>query len=125
GGAGQADGVPGATDAGAAADAEAGDAWLERLLRLGTRERRRELGEYLEQTAGSLLRRPGAIDAQASLFDQGLDSLLAIDLRGALERRFAQGFDSTLLFDHPSVAALTEFLLGALAERAPRAVPEA
>ncbi|MGN4078088.1 KR domain-containing protein, partial [Burkholderia gladioli] len=62
GGAGQADGVPGATDAGAAADAEAGDAWLERLLRLGTLERRRELGEYLEQTAGSLLRRPGAID---------------------------------------------------------------
>ncbi|WP_186029904.1 SDR family NAD(P)-dependent oxidoreductase [Burkholderia gladioli] len=127
GGAGQADGVAGATDAGAgaAADAEAGDAWLERLLRLGTRERRRELGEYLEQTAGSLLRRPGAIDAQASLFDQGLDSLLAIDLRGSLERRFSQGFDSTLLFDHPSVAALTEFLLGALAERAPRAVPAA
>ncbi|ABI91465.1 methyltransferase domain protein [Burkholderia ambifaria AMMD] len=120
GGATQATGAGGVTG-GAAADAEAGDAWLDRLLRVSTRERRRELGEYLEQTAGSLLRRPGAIDGQASLFDQGLDSLLAIDLRGTLERRFEQRFESTLLFDHPSVAALTEFLLGALAEQVPRA----
>ncbi|OJB53036.1 SDR family NAD(P)-dependent oxidoreductase [Burkholderia ubonensis] len=101
--------------------AEAGDAWLARLLRMSVRERRRHLGDYLAQTAGALLKRPGAIDAQASLFDQGLDSLLAIDLRGTLERRFGQRFESTLLFDQPSVAALTDFLLGALAEQAPRA----
>lgn len=105
-------------------DEEGGASWLEQLLRMSTRERRRHVSDYLQRTTGTLLMRPGTIDVETSLFDQGLDSLLAIDLRTMLERRFARTFESTLLFDRPSVEALTDFLLDVLAAHAPQA-PEA
>jgi acyl carrier protein len=46
----------------------------------------------------------------APLSEAGLDSLLAVELRNVLAKSLGMGLSATLLFDHPSVEALSEFL---------------
>ncbi|MGB0129927.1 MAG: acyl carrier protein, partial [Rhodocyclaceae bacterium] len=55
----------------------------------------------------------------------GLDSLMAVELRNLLGKTVAETLPATVTFDHPSVAALVEFLAsGTLAaELAPAAAP--
>ena len=53
---------------------------------------------------------PGAIDETQGLFDMGLDSLMAIDLKTRLEIGVGQSLPSTLTFNYPTVTALTGFL---------------
>lgn len=48
------------------------------------------------------------------LSDAGLDSLGAIDLKNRLATGLGTALPSTLVFDHPSVAALAEYLTTAL-----------
>lgn len=98
------------------ADAEPKD-FVARLHEMSVPQRRRHLEAYLQRIVTGLLKYPGTIEAQSSLFDHGLDSLLAIDLRGMLEKDFLQKFESTLLFDYPSIATLAEFLLKSLPGR--------
>jgi acyl carrier protein len=55
------------------------------------------------------------------LFDLGLDSMTAVELKVALESRLGLVLPSTLLFDHPTVDAITMYLAqdvggGALAD---------
>jgi acyl carrier protein len=50
------------------------------------------------------------VDTSLSLFDAGLDSLGAVELRNILSKHFNRRFDSTLLFDHPTIEALVRFL---------------
>jgi acyl carrier protein len=51
------------------------------------------------------------------LMEAGLDSLAAVELHQALEHRFGQDLPSTVIFDHPTVAALAR-LVAVLVERA-------
>jgi len=55
-----------------------------------------------------------AIDPRTPLGDLGLDSLLAVELRNTLGRALGRTLPATLLFDHPSLDALTDFLLAEL-----------
>jgi len=60
------------------------------------------------------------IDIDLPLQRMGLDSLLAVDLRNRLTQALPSGVrvPATLVFDHPSVVAITDYLeveLGALA----------
>lgn len=60
-----------------------------------------------------LLRRRG-------LFEQGLDSLTAVELRGRLEAEFRVVLPASVVFEHPTVAALTAYLTdGPLGETRP------
>jgi NAD(P)-dependent dehydrogenase (short-subunit alcohol dehydrogenase family) len=52
----------------------------------------------------------GAIEARARLFDLGLDSLSALEVRDALETSLDRRLHATLLFDHPTVEALVDHL---------------
>jgi acyl transferase domain-containing protein/NADP-dependent 3-hydroxy acid dehydrogenase YdfG/acyl carrier protein len=52
-----------------------------------------------------------AIDDRQPLGELGLDSLLAIELRNTLASALGRTLPATLLFDHPSVAQLTDALL--------------
>lgn len=54
------------------------------------------------------------LDPAAPLKDAGLDSLMAVELRNVLTRSLATPLPATLLFDYPSLDALTEFLMAAL-----------
>jgi NAD(P)-dependent dehydrogenase (short-subunit alcohol dehydrogenase family)/acyl carrier protein len=51
------------------------------------------------------------IDPRTPLGDLGLDSLLAVELRNTLGRALAASLPATLLFDYPSIEALTDYLL--------------
>ena len=52
-----------------------------------------------------------AIAPRTALKDVGLDSLMAVELRNVLTRSLGKSLPATLLFDYPSLDALSEFLL--------------
>jgi hypothetical protein len=52
-----------------------------------------------------------AIDPETPLGDLGLDSLLAVELRNTLSRALAKPMPASLLFDYPTLNALTGHLL--------------
>jgi NAD(P)-dependent dehydrogenase (short-subunit alcohol dehydrogenase family)/acyl carrier protein len=51
------------------------------------------------------------IDPRTPLGDLGLDSLLAVELRNTLSGALSVSLPATLLFDYPSIGALTDYLL--------------
>jgi hypothetical protein len=91
-------------------------------------ERAELLREFVRREVMQVLRRP-ADDPPGlhdRLMDLGIDSLMAVQLRGQLGTGLglAQQLPATLMFDHPSIAALAEVLAGHLdgaAEPAARA----
>ena len=86
-------------------------------------ERRTILLDYAHRKVAAVLRlRPGRqVPADQGLFDHGLDSLMAMELKSQLETELGKPLPPTLVFDHPSVAAIAEFLqrqIGPVAEPA-------
>jgi len=75
-------------------------------------EERRELIEthVREQVARVLgMADPQAIDASRGLFEMGMDSLMSVELKGRLEKVVGQALPSTLTFNYPTIADLTEY----------------
>jgi phthiocerol/phenolphthiocerol synthesis type-I polyketide synthase D len=75
-----------------------------------------------EQIAQALgIADPGSIGRRQRLFDLGIDSLLAVELRSRLAHGLRQPLPATLLFDHPHLEALVRHLAGRLPGMAPAA----
>ncbi|MGE5272136.1 MAG: SDR family NAD(P)-dependent oxidoreductase, partial [Thiohalocapsa sp.] len=55
------------------------------------------------------------LERERPLAELGLDSLMAVELRNALGRLTGRVLPTSLVFDHPSAVALTQFLAGELA----------
>ncbi|HAC16557.1 MAG TPA: hypothetical protein DCE78_11525 [Bacteroidetes bacterium] len=69
----------------------------------------RKLGEILTQ---ALRMRPGQeIDPRERLFDLGVDSLIAVELRNRLQSELGTPISSTLLFDYPTIESLVDYIL--------------
>jgi myxalamid-type polyketide synthase MxaB len=51
------------------------------------------------------------IEPRQRLFDLGLDSLVAVELKNWFERDLGKSLRSTLIFDYPTVEALVEYLV--------------
>ncbi|MCX4246642.1 type I polyketide synthase [Paraliomyxa miuraensis] len=54
---------------------------------------------------------PGAVDATRGFAAQGLDSLMAVQLRSRLQRALGLTLSTTVAFDHPTVERLVEHVL--------------
>ena len=76
-------------------------------------EERRELlvNHIRKQIAKVLgLSVPEKIGLRESLFDLGIDSLMAVDLRNNLESNLGHSVSSTVLFDYPTLEELVDYL---------------
>ncbi|HEX4448761.1 MAG TPA: SDR family NAD(P)-dependent oxidoreductase, partial [Polyangiaceae bacterium] len=81
-----------------------------------------------ERALGALGLDPArAIDPETPLGELGLDSLLAVELRNTLSTALARPMPATLLFDYPTLDALTGYILknalGVVDDEAPAHVP--
>jgi myxalamid-type polyketide synthase MxaB len=85
----------------------------QQLHDLPEKERRSALEAYLRSTITAILGLPATtpIDPQTRLFDFGFDSLMAVEMKNKLEAGLACRLRSTVLFDYPTLSALTPYLL--------------
>jgi acyl transferase domain-containing protein/NADP-dependent 3-hydroxy acid dehydrogenase YdfG/acyl carrier protein len=93
------------------------DSWS-RIAALPAADRNRALLDLVCGTAAVVLghERRDAIDPRKGFIELGFDSLTAIELRNKLESLTERRLPATLIFDHPSAAALAEFLGDGLAD---------
>lgn len=87
---------------------------LAACLQAASSEERRSLlrGWFKERAARTMgLAGPEDVSTSRSLLEQGFDSLMAVDLRNAAAEALRRPLPATLLFDHPTIDALTECLL--------------
>jgi myxalamid-type polyketide synthase MxaE and MxaD len=54
---------------------------------------------------------PETVDIDQGLFEMGMDSLMSVELKGRVELAVGKRLPSTLTFNYPNVAALTDYLL--------------
>ncbi|MEV5989696.1 SDR family NAD(P)-dependent oxidoreductase, partial [Streptomyces sp. NPDC052051] len=100
-----------------------------RLSALPVEERRAAVLDLVRSRAASVLghRDASAVDPEQGLLDLGFDSLMAVEFRNQLGALTGLRLPTTLVFDHPSAAAVAERLTALLApetEDAPPALAE-
>ncbi|MDZ8033647.1 type I polyketide synthase [Nostoc sp. DedSLP04] len=95
-----------------AADQRYKDQLLQQLQTAPIEERRELLRAYLQSEIAKVLglSNPQQVEPQQRLFDLGLDSLTAVELRNRLQTNLGYTMRSTLLFDYPTLAALLDYL---------------
>ncbi|WP_370949356.1 SDR family NAD(P)-dependent oxidoreductase [Amycolatopsis sp. cg5] len=93
---------------------ERDDSLAERLAGLPEAERaERVLALVREETARALgLRSTESVRPDQPIRELGMDSLTAVELRNRIGARIDSRLPATLLFDHPTPARLSEYLLG-------------
>ena len=91
----------------------------DRLSGLTQAERRTEVQGLVQRHVARVMRLPSSAPPPGvndRLMNIGVDSLMAVELRGSLVRALEGAVDlpSTLIFDHPTIAAIALHLLNAL-----------
>lgn len=105
----------GAAQAAEGADGVAAPRTADSLAGLPPDELRRRVLEVVGADVASEMRLAAtALDVDRSLVEQGLDSVMTIIVRRRLEKRFGRRLPSTLLWHHPSVAAIADHLVDQL-----------
>ncbi|SCF06779.1 Acyl transferase domain-containing protein [Micromonospora chokoriensis] len=95
----------------------------ERLADLSGDERRQAVLDLVRSGVGVVLGHPTntTFDADRSFQELGFDSMTAVELRHRLSAMTGVRLPTTVVFDHPTLAALTDHLLSRLT---PTAAPE-
>ena len=75
-------------------------------------ERAAAITSFVAEQVAHVLRLESAddVDPEAGFFDLGMDSLTSVELKNRLQRELACSLPTTVVFDFPSVEALTRFL---------------
>jgi acyl transferase domain-containing protein/ubiquinone/menaquinone biosynthesis C-methylase UbiE/acyl carrier protein len=88
------------------------------LLALPSHERVHWLEKYLRREIAAVLGLPangtldtGTLDTRTRLFDVGMDSLMAVELKNRIEAGLRCSVRATLLFDYPTLEVLVPHLL--------------
>ncbi|MFI6173830.1 SDR family NAD(P)-dependent oxidoreductase [Nocardia sp. NPDC051052] len=100
----------------AAASATPQQAFADTLHGLAPHEQRERLGQLIRGRIAAVMGHGSAeaVSMDRPFTDLGFDSLMAVDLRGALNAATGLRLPATLIFDHPTPAALHEHLQGVL-----------
>ncbi|MFY0568047.1 SDR family NAD(P)-dependent oxidoreductase [Archangium lansingense] len=108
--------VPASSGAGSA---DARDVALLETLRTATKEEAREaLTRFVREQLARVLRLDSArIDPEVPIQGFGLDSLMGLELRNRLESGLGLSLPVSLIWKHPTLAALCEHLLGEVMDR--------
>jgi epothilone polyketide synthase D len=90
---------------------------LEELKQAPVNDRRRMLEGWLQREVAKTLGLgdPKTLELDAGFREQGLDSLMAVQLRNALNAELGVELSAVVTFNHPSVRALAAYLLEQLA----------
>lgn len=85
---------------------------LDELHHVPARNRRSVLEKYVREQAIKVLGlKPSfKLDLNQGLASLGMDSLMTIELKNRLQAGIGKALPSTIVFDHPTVAALAEYL---------------
>ncbi|EFL08613.1 modular polyketide synthase [Streptomyces sp. AA4] len=85
---------------------------LDALRALPKLERRAAINEAVRARIADLLRfdDAGDISPQAKFMELGVDSLMAVEMKNALESAFRVSLPTSVVFDYPSVAVLAAFV---------------
>jgi NAD(P)-dependent dehydrogenase (short-subunit alcohol dehydrogenase family) len=91
----------------------AADSWTAAIAGLPRKARRRFLSERVCERARAVLGLPAGseVETERPLTELGLDSLLSVELRNVLREAVGQRLPATLLYDYPTLTALTDHLL--------------
>jgi acyl carrier protein len=86
---------------------------LEQVGQLSAAKRRDALVDLVRAHAAAVLGHAdaGAVDLDQGLLDLGFDSLMAVEFRNQLGTATGLPLATTLVFDHPSVAAVADHLV--------------
>ncbi|MFJ8081672.1 SDR family NAD(P)-dependent oxidoreductase [Streptomyces sp. NPDC096205] len=93
-----------------------GSALTDRLDGVSAEERVKVLGDLIRADVASILGlgHPAGVDTERGLRDMGFDSLTAVELRNRLNTATGLRLPTTLVFDYPTVGALTDHVLSEL-----------
>jgi NAD(P)-dependent dehydrogenase (short-subunit alcohol dehydrogenase family)/acyl carrier protein len=86
------------------------------LIAVPSDQRRGALGALLESVLRHIIGLPASrvVDPRTPLRDLGMDSLMTVELRNAIGRTFEMTFPATLVFDYPTLDAITSHLMETL-----------
>jgi acyl transferase domain-containing protein/acyl carrier protein len=89
---------------------------LHQLKEARPNRRRHVLAAFVRDEVSSILGLDPSqpLDSDQPLSEVGVDSLMAVEIRNALGRPLSQTLPVTLLYDYPTVNALTDYLAGKL-----------
>ncbi|MFT2018190.1 type I polyketide synthase [Streptomyces sp. 796.1] len=106
----------GATSGTAGGPGGAGEPWTRRIARTPVDERETLLLDLVRGHVATVLGHgtPRAVDADTGFLEQGLDSLMAVELRNRLTAELGLRLPATLVFDYPSPTALARHVLAEL-----------
>jgi acyl carrier protein len=85
---------------------------VDALVAASPQDRSAAIDEFVRGKVADVLHfdDPEAVDPSAEFVRLGLDSLVAVELKNALESAFRLPLPPSIAFDYPSVELLTEYL---------------